>query len=98
MNASYSQPARYVTTMSFTYARTTPSRLRVDLQDVLQRSVLSTSRGIQVAMDGPVVVLQGKADNEHDRELAEALIRLRPGVYDVRNEIQVLGGPPAPSQ
>jgi hypothetical protein len=93
MNSAYSsssQPARYVTSISLPYPRTAPSRLQVDLQGILQRSTaLSASPGIRVVMQGPVAVLTGRADSEHDRELAEAMMRLRPGVYDVRNEVQV---------
>ena len=98
MNPGYSaggqQPARYTTGMGFTYPRTAPSRLQIDLQQVLQRSSgLAASPGIRVALEGPIVVLRGKADNDHDRRLAEGLIRLTPGVRDVRNEIQVPAGP-----
>ena len=35
--------------------------------------------------------------DDHDRRLAEGLIRLTPGVRDVRNEIQVPGGPAVPT-
>jgi hypothetical protein len=42
-------------------------------------------------MDGATVVLRGTAGSDHEKQLAETLARLEPGVYDLRNEIQVQG-------
>jgi hypothetical protein len=83
----------YVTGLGFTPAARPPSgQLRADLQQVLARSTrLASADSIQVSMDGPVVVLQGSVANDHDRRLAEALLRLTPGVHDVRNELQLQG-------
>jgi osmotically-inducible protein OsmY len=83
--------ATYSATLSFAYPpRAVPSRLQLDVEQVLARSsALTQSRDIRVAMDGAVVVLQGKAANEHDRRLAEGLVSLSPGVRAVRNEIQI---------
>ena len=64
--------------------------LQTNLQQMLtQAPALQLSRGIQVAMDGSTVVLRGTAADDHDRRLAEGLIRLTPGVRYVRNEMQV---------
>jgi hypothetical protein len=65
-------------------------------QAIASSSRLSSRDGIQVLLDGPVVVLRGSVADDHDRRLAEALARLTPGVRDVRNELQV-PGQPAPS-
>jgi hypothetical protein len=67
-----------------------PSRLQGSVERVLARSTaLSQNRNIQVVLVGGTVVLRGRADSEHDRHLAENLVRLTPGVRDVVNEIQV---------
>ena len=50
---------------------------------------LASGKGITVSVDNGVVVLRGKVADEHDRDLAEAMIRLNPGVYNVRNELQI---------
>ncbi|CAN5369627.1 hypothetical protein BH10PLA2_BH10PLA2_07160 [soil metagenome] len=42
---------------------------------------------ITVTVDNNVVVLQGRVTDEHEKELAEAVVRLSPGVYQVRNEL-----------
>ncbi len=61
---------------------------RSDFQNVIARSSsLPSKGGIRVLMDGEVVVLQGTVQDEHERRLAEALVRLTPGVRELRNEL-----------
>jgi len=43
---------------------------------------------------GPVIVLRGSVATDHERRLAEALVRLTPGVRDLVNELEVRGSPP----
>jgi hypothetical protein len=71
-----------------------PLQGRPDLQNVLALSSRLSSRDtIRVGMAGPVVVLRGTVLNEHDRRLAENLLRLSPGVHEVRNELVIQGSP-----
>jgi hypothetical protein len=63
---------------------------RADLQQVLTRSSsLSPKNSVQVLGEGELVVLRGTAVSDYDRRMAEALLRLSPGVYAIRNEITV---------
>jgi hypothetical protein len=67
---------------------------RSDLQGILANSNrFSQPNGIQVRSDGQTVVLQGTVANAHEAQLAEAMLRLAPGVFDIRNELQFQGGP-----
>lgn len=70
-------------------------------QSVLARSPrLANAGAIKCAMDGQTVVLTGTVNSESERRLAEMLLRLEPGVYDLRNELQVgrkEDPPPSPS-
>jgi hypothetical protein len=62
---------------------------RDDLQGILLRSTrLTTPAGISVTMDGNTVVLSGTVASEDERRLAENMLRLAPGVRDLRNELQ----------
>ena len=73
---------------------TAPLKARADLQDMLGQSASLPSRaGIKVLTNGSAVVLQGKVTDHHERQLAEAIVRLSPGVYDVHNELAVGGAP-----
>ncbi len=70
---------------------------RTQVQSVITRSsAFAANRDIQVNTEGQVVVLQGAVGTDRERQLAEALLRLTPGVRDVRNELQVREPPPAP--
>ncbi|MFO0879166.1 MAG: BON domain-containing protein [Gemmataceae bacterium] len=63
---------------------------RGNLQEVITRSSRLPSReNIQVTTDGEAVVLRGQVRNERERRLAEAVLRLSPGVREIRNELRV---------
>jgi hypothetical protein len=82
----------FVATIGFTPTPLSPSRLTVDLQDTISRSSQLPSRGnIQVSLDGPAVILRGEVADESERSLAEGMLRLTPGVHEVRNELTVRG-------
>jgi len=72
---------------------TTNPRLSEELQRQFTNSArFGASNTIKVAVENNVVVLRGNVADEHDRDLAEMLVRLSPGVYDVRNDLQIEGG------
>lgn len=57
---------------------------------VLSRSsALPSKRGILVAVMGNTVILRGRVPDPHERQLAEAILRLTPGVANVVNQIQI---------
>jgi hypothetical protein len=63
--------------------------VRADLQGVIDRSTRLPSRGsIRVLTDGEVVILRGEVRDQRERRLAEAIVRLTPGVRQVRNELK----------
>jgi hypothetical protein len=69
-----------------------PAKLKQDLYAVLQRSSsLPSKQNIEIQVQDSVVILRGQVSGPRERRLAEALIRLSPGVYDVQNELQIAG-------
>jgi len=52
-------------------------------------SALPSKQGILVAVAGETVILRGTVADMHQKRMAEALLRLTPGVRNVLNEIQV---------
>ncbi len=56
----------------------------------------SEGRNIKLKMDGSTVVITGTVASFHQKQLAEAMLRLEPGVYELRNELQVTESGPAP--
>jgi hypothetical protein len=67
-----------------------PTQMQADLRTVIDRSsLLSNPRGINVGVEGNgVVVLRGNVRDEEEAKTAEGMIRLTPGVRQVRNELK----------
>jgi osmotically-inducible protein OsmY len=55
-------------------------------------SLAAASRNVSVTTQGGTVVLRGTVGTLQEKQLAEALLRLEPGVFDIRNEITVASG------
>jgi len=85
---------QYYTTIDFEMAPRMPVAQKLDiLQSSLQNSgSIKGARNLVVTVENQTVVLGGTVATERDRRLAEALVRMEPGVRDVRNEILVTGG------
>jgi osmotically-inducible protein OsmY len=93
VNPGFFRPS-VAATLGFAVSRETPLQVRSDLQQVIANSSALPSKGaIRIAMDGGTVVLQGTVVDDHERRLAENLVRLTPGVHSVRNELQTRQGP-----
>ena len=85
----------YTATLSFKSPVATVPQMATDLRATLDRStMLANPRGVSLAMDGGVVVLSGRVATDDELRLVEGMVRLTPGVRDVRNELQV--GPVTP--
>jgi hypothetical protein len=54
---------------------------------------LSAPNGITVHSDTSGIVLRGSVANDNERRLVENMIRLQPGVRELRNELQIRTGP-----
>lgn len=98
LTSGYSMPpisrgARFTVGLGFASpAGTTNPRLSQELQQQFANSQrFASGKDINVSVENNVVVLRGKVADDHERELAEMVVRLSPGVYDVRNELQVGG-------
>jgi osmotically-inducible protein OsmY len=80
----------YTCVLVFPYDPPTPSRLQTELQQVIARSSGLTAKDtIKVKLDGQVLVLEGTVPNDRERRLAEGLLRLTPGVRQIRNNLFV---------
>jgi len=66
------------------------TRVTAEVRSAVENSprLRAPGNNVQVFMDGPVVILRGTV-NRRDRFLIEDVVRLVPGVRDVRNELVV---------
>jgi hypothetical protein len=89
----------YTTSLGFAHQPPSASRLAGEAAQVLERSTrLTPTRDIKVVAEGQIIVLQGWVADDHDRRLAEALVRLTPGVHEVRNELKIQEVAPPPTR
>jgi osmotically-inducible protein OsmY len=81
---------QFITTVGFRSAPiASPAAIQTDIRQALDNSPrLTNGSRIQVAINGPVVVLQGNVASERERRVAELVVRMTPGVRDVRNELK----------
>lgn len=80
----------YTATLKFAAPSMPASQMQIDL-----RSMLDTSSGIAdaknvsvTAAEGGMIVLKGNAKDEDEAKLIEGMIRLTPGVRNVKNELK----------
>jgi hypothetical protein len=83
------QAPRFVTGVGFPIRTPAASQVQLGAQTVLANSsLLDADRKITVSVKNGAVVLSGSVADEHNRRLAEALVRTLPGVHDVVNELK----------
>jgi osmotically-inducible protein OsmY len=81
----------YTTALSEDLPLVRPTLARADVQSIIDNSTVLTSRsGINVDVQGPVVVLRGQVASAKDRRIAEGMLRMTPGVLDVVNDLRVV--------
>jgi hypothetical protein len=80
----------YMATVGFAGPPMITPVVRADLQGLLNRSsALSRPGTLRVEAAGDVIVLRGRVANEDEKRLVEGMVRLEPGVHEVRNELEV---------
>lgn len=95
--ASSRVPAYTASMIGFTQPAPAPAAMQVDLRQVIAGADALTMRdNLQLTVEGNAVVLRGDVADARERRLAENLLRLKPGVRSVRNELQVREILPAP--
>jgi hypothetical protein len=75
-------------TLGFRPAVRTPAQLQVQLRDALDRSSsIPSKQKISIEMVDNNVILRGQVADDDERRHVESLIRLTPGIGEVRNEL-----------
>ncbi|MGL4420979.1 MAG: BON domain-containing protein [Gemmataceae bacterium] len=83
------RPISYSVVVRFPTPVMTAPAMTASLRTVIDRStMLSNPRGIAIDMVNNTVVLRGMVKDEDEAKTAEGMIRLTPGVRDVRNELK----------
>ena len=65
-------------------------RLIDEVGSIVSRSSrLPSASAVLVSMDQGFLVLRGKVGSEKERRVLEAMVRMTPGIREIRNEVQV---------
>jgi hypothetical protein len=64
-----------------------PAQVRAELVRSLNGASFLKDKNIEVTVEGGLVILKGQVASERERRLAEGVVRLTPGVREVRNEL-----------
>ena len=70
-------------------AQTVRSRVMSRMDRTLRRALGERASEVRVRLEGSTAVLQGAVASDHQKQLAELLVKLEPGIADVRNELTV---------
>jgi len=93
----YNQPLPVSLNISFPFPPRPPENVsqRLSSSQLVQRGRLQSLSPVVVSVRGETAILQGAVASQHDRDLAEQMVRLEPGVAQVDNMLTV--GQPAVS-
>jgi osmotically-inducible protein OsmY len=92
LNNGMQQTPQFRTRMEigFSYAPVNTTAVAATLVKRLQgHHGIKSSAPIEVAVQGQTAILRGEVSSDHDRLLAEQLLRLEPGIWLVQNELKV---------
>lgn len=85
---------QYATRIAFDYPAVSTAQVQQTLQEHFAQHYaaspsLPSAGNIQIVADAGVVVLKGEVRSAEEKKLAEALVRIEPGVRQVRNELEI---------
>lgn len=84
-------PITYALEVKFRPTPIAPSKFQADLQGIVSRSsMITTPDTVRVVIVDDAVVLRGVVADEDEKRLVEGMVRLEPGVHEVRNELAVI--------
>src|SRR5262245_22007290 len=86
-------PITYTLDVRFQAPPIAAPRVQADLQGIINHTPhLREPGNVHVEVSGSTVILRGRVADDEERRLIEGIVRLEPGVHDVRNELEVPSG------
>jgi BON domain len=78
----------FATEVKFAAPPIKPTQMQLDLQGLVSRtSALKKPSDVRVEVVGNMVILRGRVADDDERRTVEGMMRLEPGVHEVRNEL-----------
>jgi hypothetical protein len=83
-------PITFTTEVKFPVAPIRAPEVRAELQGLINRtSALRQPTNVRIEFDGAIVILRGRVADDDERRLVEGMVRMEPGVREVRNELTI---------
>jgi hypothetical protein len=83
-------PITYAVEVKFPAPPIVAPKLQAELQGLISRTAALRQPGnVSVEVVGTTVILRGRVADDDERRLVEGMMRLEPGVHEVRNELVV---------
>jgi hypothetical protein len=87
---SYGVAITFATDIRFPAPPIQSPQLQANLQQLITRApFLSQPNSVRIEVQGTTVVLRGRVADDDERRLIEGMVRMEPGVREVRNELTI---------
>ena len=83
-------PITYTTEIRFPVTPIQPPQVQADLQALINRTTaLRQPSNVRIEVNGDVVIIRGRVADDDERRLVEGMVRMEPGIRQVRNELTI---------
>jgi hypothetical protein len=87
---NYGSPITFTVDVRFAAPPIQSPQLQADLQGLIVRTpFLKQPNGVRIEVSGSTVILRGRVADDDERRLIEGMVRMEPGVREVRNELTI---------
>jgi len=89
-NQSNITPITYAMDVKFQAPPIVPAQLQTDLLGLVSRTTAIRQPGnVRIEVAGTTVILRGRVADDEERRTVEGMVRMEPGVREVRNELTI---------
>jgi hypothetical protein len=83
-------PITFTTEVKFPVTPIRPPEVQAELQGLINRtSALRQPTNVRIEFDGATVILRGRVADDDERRLVEGMVRMEPGVREVRSQLTI---------
>jgi hypothetical protein len=87
---NYGSPITFAVDVRFAAPPIQSPQLQADLQGLVTRtSFIKQPEAVRIEVSGTTVILRGRVADDDERRLIEGMVRMEPGVREVRNELTI---------
>lgn len=91
LNGGYGEvaPITFTAQVRFNSPPVVAAQVQTDLQNLISRTTITNPSEVRVEVVGSTAILRGRVASDDERRLVEGIVRLEPGIHDVKNELTI---------